>query len=469
MMRNLIIVLLAALICTIVSDALARTWTGRGGRLKIEAEYVDSDENSVRLRTRSGRIMTVRLSLLSDADRQYIKEQEQRETREGQGSQTGKDATATGSTASGGKKPRVPKEPIPALGVMMLAFEGATTGRSQANPQIVQAMKKALDANPRARRTFEKIHRAYRQLPKEHREALVGQRIAAATVRTPLSLQSAKSSFKHTANIRRTVALQEPRIIVRRDGGTPSVKERGTVEARHPNGKPPGITLGRGDMVLGAGKNAAGSRRDPRSEHVRVTFVKYKGLYCWDEDDDWGWSCEPYVIFVVCHDGNTRSLRFGPYDDVDSGDARHRNQTLFNATSPFRGPPVTITASCWENDSMDPDDVMLAVQLSLDFMRLLGVEIPPFVDWLMAELVPYLVDLLPADEDERLRPETRTFTINQAYVNQHLRSHSTSKGFHYDKRLVFSGGAGCFGVYIDVNERDIPMDTEPPERRRPRP
>lgn len=467
-MRSLTIAFFVALICAVASDALARTWTGRRGRLKVEAEYVETVGNLVRLRKTNGEVITVLLRLLSDADRQHIKELQQQNPEEKQDAQSGEGATPADSTVLAAKKFRIPKEPIPALGVMMLAFEGATTGQSRANPQIVQAMKKALDANPRARRTFEKMHRAYKQLPEEQREALVGQRMAVATVRTPLSLDSARTCFRHRTSIQAPTELKGLRIVERRTGGTSSAKERNTLEARHPNGKPPGITLGRGDVVPEDGKNVRGSTRDPLSEHVTVTFVKYKGLYCWDEDDDWGWSCEPYVIFVVCHDGESRSLRFGPYDDVDSGDARHRNQTLFNMTSPFQGAPVTITASCWENDNMDPDDVMLAVQLSLDFMRLLGVEIPPFVDWIMAELVPYLVDLLPADEDERLLPETRTFTIDEAYVSRHLRSHSTSKGFRYDKQLVFSGGAGRFSIYIDVNERDVPMDTEPPERRRPR-
>lgn len=76
-MRSRTLVLLAALICAVVSDALARTWTGRGGRLKIEAEYVDTVGNSVRLRKTNGEVMTVPLRLLSGADQQYIKELEQ--------------------------------------------------------------------------------------------------------------------------------------------------------------------------------------------------------------------------------------------------------------------------------------------------------------------------------------------------------------------------------------------------------
>jgi hypothetical protein len=81
-MKRLTVVLLAALFCAVVSDASARTWTGRRGRLKVEAEYVETVGNSARLRKTNGQVITVPLLLLSDADREYIKKLEQEKARE---------------------------------------------------------------------------------------------------------------------------------------------------------------------------------------------------------------------------------------------------------------------------------------------------------------------------------------------------------------------------------------------------
>jgi predicted peptidase len=69
------------LVMAVFSSSLfleARTWTSSDGRT-IEADYLDSDEDSVRVRFRGGRVVEIPFETLSEKDRAWALEQAQQE------------------------------------------------------------------------------------------------------------------------------------------------------------------------------------------------------------------------------------------------------------------------------------------------------------------------------------------------------------------------------------------------------
>lgn len=52
-----------------------RTWTSSGDKFKVDAKFVRSSDDSITIQPRDGRQLTIALDKLSDADRQYVQEQ----------------------------------------------------------------------------------------------------------------------------------------------------------------------------------------------------------------------------------------------------------------------------------------------------------------------------------------------------------------------------------------------------------
>jgi len=219
----------------------------------------------------------------------------------------------------------------------------------------------------------------------------------------------------------------------------------------------------RGVPQSGGGMGSRQGKRPPAPDDISVQVtkyvLKYKGLYCWNEDDDWGTACEPYVIFSMTADGRQWCNRAGPYDDVDAGEGRSRNATLFVWSraegSTKKLSPLTITASCWENDSLDPDDVMNALHVALLVAGAAGCSVPPGTEWVISQLLPYLLALLPEDEDEMVPPEAITVRIDEDFIHRHVGKNLAEKGFHYDLRFLFQGRPGTFTVYLDLQQQVV--------------
>jgi len=57
-----------------LADDSTRTWNDKSGRFQIEATLLEHDEKSVRLKKTDGRVISVKLEVLSEADAQYIKQ-----------------------------------------------------------------------------------------------------------------------------------------------------------------------------------------------------------------------------------------------------------------------------------------------------------------------------------------------------------------------------------------------------------
>ena len=74
MVRPLTIISFATLYsCAVVSSIEARTWTSSDGKFKITAELVEARTGAVTLKTADGRVISVPLNRLSQADREFIK------------------------------------------------------------------------------------------------------------------------------------------------------------------------------------------------------------------------------------------------------------------------------------------------------------------------------------------------------------------------------------------------------------
>ena len=70
-MRILIAALLIFAVCTPVASA--RTWTDSTGKFTVEAEFVDFKDGKVQLKKEDGKIVTIPVEKLSEADQAFAK------------------------------------------------------------------------------------------------------------------------------------------------------------------------------------------------------------------------------------------------------------------------------------------------------------------------------------------------------------------------------------------------------------
>lgn len=70
---------LSVLLCSVVSVSFvsAREWKDKSGKFSVQAEYLASDESQVVIRNEQDELLVVQLEELSEADRQFIREQQQ--------------------------------------------------------------------------------------------------------------------------------------------------------------------------------------------------------------------------------------------------------------------------------------------------------------------------------------------------------------------------------------------------------
>ena len=55
------------------SAAPSRTWTDATGKFRTEAEYLGLDDGKVKLKKANGKVITVPLEKLSEADQEYVR------------------------------------------------------------------------------------------------------------------------------------------------------------------------------------------------------------------------------------------------------------------------------------------------------------------------------------------------------------------------------------------------------------
>lgn len=74
-MKSRLFLLAAVAAWAWVAEAPARTWSDRSGEFEVEAELVVSKGGIVRLRKTDGKVISVPLRRLSDADQEFLREQ----------------------------------------------------------------------------------------------------------------------------------------------------------------------------------------------------------------------------------------------------------------------------------------------------------------------------------------------------------------------------------------------------------
>jgi len=67
-----ICVLLVAVLLLSATPALARKWTSSNGKFSVEADLIEVKDGNVRLKRQNGKVVTVPVSKLSKADRNYL-------------------------------------------------------------------------------------------------------------------------------------------------------------------------------------------------------------------------------------------------------------------------------------------------------------------------------------------------------------------------------------------------------------
>jgi hypothetical protein len=348
--------------------------------------------------------------------------------------------------ASGGQddrqQPQRPPRSVPSLAVYMLAYEAASTGKEGGDPEMVKALNKAFAENPEARETFAMLHKAYQDLPAERRRALVGPELATATAKTRLSRDVIKRSlFTRTSVARSAATFTKLPGSEKAPARTKTGKSKPeSLEAKDPEGLPPALRLNRKDD-----EQIGEEVKEGQSSLYRVT---YKGMYLTDENDDWGTSCEPYVIFVMHQKGKTWTRRAGPFS-MDDGSKSFkeidlRSKTPFGVGTifGFEQWPLQVTALGWENDSWDPkavqNAVAVAVETGCDVAKSEGVNCTDKIENLATDALNWFVGLFANDDDQVGPP--KEFTIDLAFAKSHEGSTTDPDSGHVkDFWLLFDG------------------------------
>jgi hypothetical protein len=338
----------------------------------------------------------------------------------------------------------MPKEPLVFLGTLMVAYEGAITGDSRANPELVGAMKNALDRDPEARDVFAMIFKEYKALPVSERERLVGKQLAQATSKTKLSKDLVKQSFfakphplTTTPDLQLDDTMARPK--VRPDNRKPT-NERQRAEAQNPKELPPGILKRKPDGFVGV--------QPPQQNSPAYSFW-YKGLYCQDEGNDWGSSCEPYVLITMAEGDYVWTFRGGPYEGADSGDQFPRNQRLRNSR-PITS-PVTVTWVVMENDDWKPEQFQAFVNTAYIVAaaggKLFNYKLPPSIRETVMDAIR-LFKWIFKNDDDHVGTIVEVYTPAQA--DAICNKNFTWRGFKYDRTLRFAGSSYVFWTFLDI-------------------
>jgi len=321
-----------------------------------------------------------------------------------------------------------PARPVPLMGVFMLAYESAITGEEGTNPELVEAMKKALQENPRAGQTLAKLLEAYKALPRQQREALVGKRLASATPASavPFDLVKQRAARQKTKNTR-------------------SVARRG----KNRQGNEDSYTY----PLLFKGFDCHGSGMDTDDE---VSWIPDSGGS--DPSYDWKHFCEPYFIFVVTYQNVTRVHLRGPYRRIEAVGSVGQRYTLAGPSFVDDG-QVVVTCACYECDCGDPRDFVDRLRSLIQLV--LPDNSPASDEWASHENMPLLINIAHSIESlcddyvPHFSPDdsiTQTFMYDLAEAQELGNTYDLYNGFRCDKKYVrrFISDDFHFAIYLDI-------------------
>lgn len=335
----------------------------------------------------------------------------------------------------------------PTLAALMVGYEGVLNNDDKTNPQLVAAVKQALNDSPSVKKVVEKVHKAYTALPAADREKLVGKQLAGADGKTRLTKDLMRPIFaKH---FKGTGLKAEDAPAKMTAEALKPLKLADDVRRSDPKVKVPDAKVNNRQRALGT---------QPKVDNSTRYEIKYTGLYCRTEPADWG-HCEPYVIFNIAQGDRVWTRRYGPYADVEDGTARRDPHTL--RTTSFGSGDVTVVATVFEHDLGNIDELEDAIHAALgangDYFEPDSSGAVMWMDVLreaVADILTWFVALFGLDDDQIGAPQSITFTKRFAERHQ---GKETAHGIDFDRYLRFTGDPrgrasqrGDFFVYFDV-------------------
>lgn len=336
----------------------------------------------------------------------------------------------------------------PSLGVLMVAYEGVLQNNDRANPELVRAMRQTFQRNPSARRTMEKIHKAYRALPPADRVKVVGRELAQANGDTRLTRAVLEPIFtRHFRRAPTPLAEQSPATMRPADMTPVAVPDREM--QLDPDARVPERTVPLRERSLGV----------EAKEGSSTTYrVDYSGLYCRQEPTDFSTHCEPYVILVMKQGDSQWTVRKGPYERCDSGDRFPERVSLRNGT-PFRN-DLYVVATVFEHDLGTPEEIEDAISTGVDALASIADiwwDVPNWLRDAVTDVVTWFADVFGLEDDQIGDPQSIRFT--RSYAEAHTGSNS-NEGIEYDTYLRCRGDMsgrrrqrGDFYVYLNVTPR----------------
>ncbi len=168
---------------------------------------------------------------------------------------------------------------------------------------------------------------------------------------------------------------------------------------------------------------------------INDVIVKYKGLYCFKETNEWSGSDEPYAIFGVTSIFATKTFKTKVYGDVDAGETRTDNMEL------YKGKPngIGLSIVLMEHDHGSPEKARKEVQkviqtkhnigtIALGLIPVIGIGIAAIAGPAIQTLVPgtakVVTDVL-GFADDKLGTQILRFTAKEMILM--ARNSKTSK------------------------------------------
>ncbi len=304
-------------------------------------------------------------------------------------------------------------------------------------------LEKALDQIPDAKKILDHAVKAHREIPYELRRRAFSPRYLNRDIDKGIDYQELAQIMRASQNlINRNVATIGPEVVRALD----TQQDRSSC-----------CCCCCGEQGL-TGEQA--TPQTPPPNQYELTFTQ---LYCVDESDPEGFGDdEPYVVFATLTEEMAESgtpaqgVRTPVYEDVTDGVTRpnsgDENLRIFGFTGPRAiNSSVLVTASCFENDLGNPDEVTEQVRTALTAVATTAASTGGVIGWVVAGVavvgigVSYLVDLIGADDQIG-----RTLALSLTQTSADSLTGSVNPTIL--EPLYFDGGDadGIYNVYLKL-------------------
>lgn len=332
------------------------------------------------------------------------------------------------------------------LGILLAAQDSIGGAFDYGDLKLSTTLRAALDHTPSARAPLARIRMRFDALNNTERVALVGEEMAVAIESRRLGAGFADRAFRAVPGNRIDVKL---------------LGERGRELAIPRTGSPSRKAADRESIAPPTSIDGKGGRgREPSEGNSVLYDVDYRGIYIVDEDDDWGWHSEYFVIMNMVQGGSVWTRYGGEYGSADSGDKFARHWCV-RCGSPFNA-PLVITTAVVETDGGTAAEYADIMQVATEAaVAYYGVTVPEEVADLISSVAAdllhglscILAPMVGGDCSDDPCGSPQTILVTRDYARTHTASIHDDRGFAYDWRLHFKGGGSHVDVYFDVHAR----------------